>query len=223
MTRSVLRVGLVTEGPSDWMVLGAMLNALCVGYELDLQRLHPPRIPIKGIGSGWPAVRSWCVRNGPELERLMRITPESPLHLLAIHVDGSIANKHINPLPACPPAGPTADALRHVISSDWLKRAPLPPFVILVVPMQTTDTWVIAAHLTGKDSICECDVKTDHRLARLGSGFRWKDGQLKKPEQSYQPLAHATGQAIQAVRTHCVEAERFCQDVDLAARAMIGA
>lgn len=81
MTPRILRIGLVTEGPSERMVLEAILRGLCVEYELELQALHPPRILTQGlklgIALGWPGVRTWCFRNGPELERLMQITPES--------------------------------------------------------------------------------------------------------------------------------------------------
>lgn len=220
MTMSLLRIGLVTEGPSDYTVLESILRTLCLGYELELQHLHPPRVPMKGIGTGWRAVKAWCIRYGLQLERLMQVTPDSPLHLLAIHVDGSAADKLIDSIPACPPARPTADALRQVIISDWLNRVPLPIFVVLAVPMQSTDTWVIAAHLRGTESICECEIKTDQRLFRLSDGFSWRDKKLKKPELAYRPLAIATGQMFHTVRTRCAEAERFCQEIDIATRTI---
>ena len=134
------------------------------------------------------------------------------LDLLVVHVDGSVAGEQdISVAKPCPPPRPTADALREVISRDWLQRPLLPSFVVLTTPMVDTETWVVSAVAPPGKTICECDPKAWRTLVDL-KRLRTKDGKLKKNQAAYRPLAEAVGKELARVRTTCTEAERFCED-----------
>ena len=75
----MLRVGIVAEGPSDWLVL-----------EEVMKTVHPPksnscslqpglRRSFPALGNGWRGVKAWCEENGPRLESIMTGVPGRPL------------------------------------------------------------------------------------------------------------------------------------------------
>lgn len=108
----MLRVGIVAEGPSDWLVLEEVMKT--VHAEIEFVHLQPNQTLYSSLGQGWRGVRAWCVKNGPRLELIMNGDTASPLHILVIHADCSMADKAKVDRP-CPPASDTAVALGIVI------------------------------------------------------------------------------------------------------------
>lgn len=216
----MIRVGIVAEGRSDWLALEELMRA--VYPDLEFVRLRPDFTLASRSPHGWKGVRAWCQQEGSRLESLLSGVAGFEIHLLVVHVDCSMAH-NVGALHPCPPAGDTADALREVVSKDWLGRFPLPGFVILATPSWSTDTWVAAAlepPYSGTQPL-ECDPSVDRELHRRRL-LPMKDGELKKPEAKFRPLAEAVGRKVDHVCRVCTEAARFREEITTAMSALDG-
>lgn len=183
-----------------------------VHQDVDFVRLRPDMTLISRSPHGWKGVRAWCQQEGGRLEALLSGVPGLPIHLLAIHVDCSMAH-NVGALHPCPPARDTADALRDILVRDWLGRSPLPEFIILATPSRTTDTWIVAGlepPYSGKVPL-ECDDRAEGELVRRRL-LRLRDGEVKKPDAKYRPLAENMALALDRVCSVCTEAARFRDD-----------
>jgi hypothetical protein len=227
-------IGTVVEGPSDRLVLRAVLDKLIPGPHryLSLQ----PTPTLGETGSGWKGVRRWCRETwqwqGASLAALLSGATGPTLDLLVIHVDASIATEADlqegdgDPVAEvgqpCPPAAPTAARLRQVILR-WLRQADFPSKIILAVPAQDTESWTFAA-LFPDDELCgrsdyEClRSGADHpgyrlTLKKYGKSLRRSDGQIKKSANAYQTIAPRVAAAWTVVQERCAQAEQLTQDV----------
>ena len=216
----MVRVGIVAEGPSDWLVLEEVWLVLeevmrAVYAEIEFVRLQPD-YTMTSLGQGWRGVRAWCQENGPRLDLIMTGIPGRILHLLIIHADCSMADKAGVEHP-CPPASDTAIALGKIIEVEWLGRDPKPDFVVIATPSQSSDAWAIAtfdppyANLAG----IECDKWVEDEFVRR-KFMKRKDGQVKKSAKRYEPIAARIGQAIDLVCHNCTQAETFRSDFRVA-------
>lgn len=197
----MLRVGIVAEGKSDWLALEEFLRA--VHPDVEFERIRPDFTPVSRSPFGWRGVKAWCRENGQRLEILMTGVLGRPLHLILIHVDCSMAHNEGADRP-CPPHSATADALREIVVRSWLGVPVQPPFVLVVTPSLQTDAWVAAAlepPYEGPVSI-ECDPDVEGELARRRL-LRRKDGEVKKQEAKYRPLALQMAQQLDRVCALC--------------------
>jgi hypothetical protein len=203
----MLRVGIVAEGPSDWLVLQEVMKS--VHPDVEFVSLHPDQTLSQSLGQGWRGVRAWCVENGPRLELIMNGDSSRPLHILVIHADCSMADK-ANAEHPCPPASDTAVALAKVVESEWLGCKPRPEFVVIATPSQSSDAWVVATLDPSYVNLAniECDKAVEEEFVRRRL-FRRRDGQVKKPGKVYAPIAARISQSIDHVCTHCPQAEAF--------------
>jgi hypothetical protein len=204
----MLRVGIVAEGRSDWLVLEEVMKS--VHPEIEFVPLQPEQTLFSGIGQGWKGVRAWCRENGHQLESIMQVLMDEPIQILVIHADCSMADKEEIHHP-CPPASNTALDLAKVIETKWLGREPIPDFVLIVTPAQSSDAWVVAtldppyANLSG----IECDKGAEDELTRRRLLERKSDGRANKNYEKYKSLAERIGPFIDHVCTHCPQAESF--------------
>jgi hypothetical protein len=228
-------IGTVVEGPTDRLVLQAVLNRLLPG-----QHRYLPLQPTETFGergTGWKGVRRWCYetwqREDTDLDKLLSGDSGPALDLLVIHVDADVAAEHDlnmggeDPVPdvrqPCPPIGATADRLALVVA-QWLKRSSLPVRVILAIPAQDTENWTFAALFPG-DELCkqedyEC-IKTGrdrpaYRLTLKKYGKRLRrtsEGTIKKPVVAYRELTPHVAAAWDVVCGICTQAQRFTADV----------
>ncbi len=210
----MLRVGIVVEGPSDLMVLEEIIRASRPDAAfISLQ----PDASLAHLGRGWVGVRNWCREFGPKLESFFDGIASLPLHLIVIHVDCDIADYHGLELP-CPPASDTAEALSRLIHKVWLDRAAKPEFIIISTPSMSSEAWVAVTldppHPNLHDIECDKDVADEFVRRRL---LKRKDGQVKKGETAYRPLAEAMGRSLDRVFTHCSRASAFKADFEVAA------
>jgi hypothetical protein len=206
----MIRIGIVAEGPSDWLALEELIKA--IHPDVDFIHLRPDMTLVSRSPHGWKGVKAWCKQEGARLEALLSGIQGYPIHLLVIHVDCSMAH-NVGVLHPCPPARATADALREVLIQDWLGLGSLPGFVLLATPSRTTDAWIVAAlepPYSGSEPL-ECDDLAERELARRGLLPR-KDGEVKKPHAKYRPLAEAMARALDRVCGICTEAERFREE-----------
>lgn len=203
----MLRVGIVAEGKSEWLVLEAIMRSLV--SDIEFVRLRPDFTLTSGAPHGWKGVRAWCREFGGKLEAFMRGVKGREIHILLIHADCSMAHNEGADRP-CPPAANTADALRGVILVQWLGCETPPALLVVTTPSKSTDAWVVAALDPPYRRLAdiECDMAVENELVarRL---LRKKDGEVKKPEERYRPLAELVARRLEVVLAHCTQAARF--------------
>jgi len=227
-------IATVVEGPTDRLVLEAILSRLIPGKHryLPLQ----PLIPFGETGTGWKGVRKWCwqrwQRTGSDLETLLSSAAGPPIDLLVLHVDADIAfegdlqDAQDDPVEdvvqPCPPAEATVESLRQVIL-HWLHRTDLPQAVILAIPAQDTESWTFAA-LFPTDPLClrsdyECICRGAHHpgyrltLRAYGKLLSRSSGRIKKSEPRYRKcLPQLVAGWDEACQT-CSQAQRFTDSI----------
>jgi len=215
------RVAVVTEGPSDYLLLRALIESLGPPG-IDVVPVHPEQ-PLAAYpefaaarggarrGAGWRGVEAWCREFGSDLELFMRGVVDQEYDILVIHLDASMA-ANIDCEHPCPPATTTTDCIRDVVLRRWLGLAlPHPRFLVIATPSKTTDTWVLAVREPTWPDI-ECSHALEVELARRRI-LRRKNGQVKKPRAVYERLADEVAARIDVLRGCCGEAERFVSSI----------
>ena len=212
----MLRVGIVAEGLSDFLVFEQVMKKIC--SDVEFVRLQPNQTLLTGLSNGWTGVRAWCRRYGNRLESFMGEAQGEPLHVLVIHADCSMADKEGAERP-CPPASETALALSEVISQSWLNRTSLPDFVVIATPSKSSDAWVIATFEPPYSNIddLECDKGAEDEFVTRRI-FKRKDGKPKKHIPTYTTLAERVGERIDLVYAHCPQAVAFRSNSEVASR-----
>jgi len=79
-------IGVVSEGPSDYIILKTLITAAFPSAET--LHLHPSPAALE-LGAGWNGVRRWCKKFCAEPSMISLI--DRPLDFLVIHVDCSMA------------------------------------------------------------------------------------------------------------------------------------
>ena len=229
-----MNIGTVVEGPSDRLVLQAVLNRICPGEH----RYFPlqPTETFGEMGTGWKGVRRWCRQTwqipGSSLDKLLSGETGSPLDLLVIHIDAEIAVEHDlqeedeTPIPNvsqdCPPIQLTTNQLKRVVEC-WLQHDHLPLQVILAIPAQDTENWTFAA-LFPNDALClredyECITNERNHpgyrltLKKYGKLLQRSDGTIKKPKRNYEQITPRIAAEWDTVCHICSQARQFTQDV----------
>ena len=181
-----MNIGTIVEGPSDRMVIKAVLNRICPGDHrfFDLQPQGSDTFGENStqygkLGGGWKGVRRWCHQtqmHGASLELILTEGSQQPLDLLVIQVDADIIREHdlqdgitepIAGIPyPCPPITENIRALEQIITR-WLDREDLPEQIVFAIPSQDMENWTFAAHFP-EDDLCknadyECVPPKGHR------------------------------------------------------------
>ena len=95
-----MNVATVVEGPTDRLVLHAILDKLLPGDPTQHRYFPLQPTPTFGqTGTGWKGVRRWChqtwQRPGSSLDRLISGSAGPPLDLLVIHLDADVDRKSV--------------------------------------------------------------------------------------------------------------------------------
>lgn len=206
----MVRVGIVAEGKSEWLVLEAVMQA--IHQDIEFVRIRPDLDMLSGDPFGWRGVKSWCAENGRALDAFMKGVENKPLDILVVHCDCSMADK-VGANHPCPPPTNTANALRQVIIAQWLGLADTPWFVVLATPSRMIDAWVVATldPPYRKLATIECEEAVENELVARHL-LRKKGKEVKKQERRYAPLAKQVGDQLARVRSLCSEAERFASE-----------
>jgi hypothetical protein len=225
-----LRIGLVAEGVTDKLVIGAAIENLLGGRSYILRLLQPEEslafgcaAPSVSQGRGWGGVYLWCKgirqRNGGRLAGDMLF---SEYDILILHLDADVAGKRYsdcgivdaeNDLPceeACPPPAATTDRLRNVILR-WVGEVTLPGKTVLCTPSKSSEAWVVAA-LFPDDRVMtkrgwECSPNPERRL-----GTRKRGERVRKSESDYKLIQERITQSWPRLRNELSEARRFSDD-----------
>jgi hypothetical protein len=228
-----MNIGTVVEGPTDRLVIMAIINRLLPGEH----RFFPlqPMETFGRTGTGWKGVRRWCRdtwrRPGMELENFLSGSTGPPLDLLVTQLDADVAGAPDlldDSRPAteiqkpCPPIEDTANGLRDVIHL-WLNRDELPESVVPAIPAQDIEHWVFAALFPG-DPCCqrkdyECP-KPDREspahllsLKRYGKLTTRRSGKIKKSERLYRKSMDRISRNTEDIETICTQGRRFAVEI----------
>lgn len=220
----------VCEGDTDFIALDAALSAVYGEHVATM--VQPERSRFAGIaytemGSGWRGVRKWCEQAHDELgglgARLELMAALSGVDALIVHVDADIADE-LGCRHPCPPASDTTDAVRLRVL-EWGGEEAVPDRVVLCVPAQSTETWVIAAidpDSPFNDGDNECKDAEAHLCGRMGPNLvRRRSGGRKgyqKAPDAFRAMAPTIRSAWALVETACSEAARFSDELRAAVR-----
>jgi len=206
-----LRIALVAEGPTDRIVIEAVLRAVLDDRTFVLKQLQPEgSLAFGEFGGGWTGVYRWCKQAAKRGRG--RLARDGLLFenydLLILHVDADVAgmsygDNAITPqdsdgaLPCerpCPPATATTDALRAVLLS-WCGESAPPPRTVTCMPSKSTEAWVVTALFPNDRAMkpqIECYANPASRL-----GQQPKRRRIRKSQRDYQA---ASGRLEQAWR-----------------------
>ena len=222
-----LRIAAVIEGPTDAIVLEAILSALLPDTDFEFQTLQPEgsvafgSAPFNRTGVGWVGVYRWSRQSVCEGGGSVSGSSALPYHdVLIVHVDADVASKtyadgNIQDAPyedlpceePCPPPDGTTNALRAVVL-NWLGEHECPPRIVLCTPSKSIETWVLAAIWPENDVIrrddWECRPNPEGQLAALPGHRRFK----KRPDD-YRRKQSEIAKAWPEVSARLTEAARF--------------
>ena len=225
-----LRVAAAVEGPTDAIVLRAVLDRILGDAEFEFQTLQPEgsaafgSAPFGRTGVGWGGVYRWARQSAAEGEgSISRSSVLSNHDLLIVHVDADVAGatyasagiRHppSQDLPCerdCPPADQTTDALRTVVLR-WLGLRRTVPRLVLCTPSKNTEAWVIAAVWPDNPVILrgnwECHPNPQRQLRALPLPRRFA-----KSASDYRAKQSEMTAAWPRVSAQCTEAARFAQE-----------
>ncbi len=226
-----LRVAVAVEGPTDRIVLEAILNAMYPERDVVLNVLRPDlsaAFAPEGLAGGWGGVYHWCRQAA--MEGLGSVAGSRVLDhndILVVHVDADVARKDyqsagiVNPtndnLPCaspCPPPRDTTDALREVVM-DWLGGPAACRKLVLCIPSMNMEAWVVAAvwednPLVGR-SDWECRSNPEDQLGQMPL-----DRRLRKSQEDYRQGLPLIAAGWPTVAARLEEAGRFAADIPVA-------
>jgi hypothetical protein len=224
-----VRVAVVAEGPTDKIIIKAVIASVLEGRPFVLTQLQPEESRAFGpLSTGWGGVFRWCRQATARAGGALRSDPLFLTYdLLILHLDADVAGKNYadagitdeaDDLPCsrpCPPPDASTNALRKVMLR-WIGENVVPPKTILCTPSISTETWVLCAlyhsAVLAIEGNLECFPNPDHRLqAQRKTGRLISHG--KKNVRVYQTRAPEITQAWAQVRARCSEAERFSADL----------
>ena len=222
-----LRIAAAVEGPTDAIVLEAILKALLKGEEFEFQTLQPEGSDTfdsaqpSSTGVGWVGVYRWSRQLLREGGGSVSGSSALSFHdVLIVHVDadvagrkyadGSIRDAPCADLPcekSCPPPDKTTNALRAVVL-NWLGEHECPPRIVLCTPSKSIEAWVLAAicpenNVVQRDD-WECRPDPEGQLAALPKRRRFK----KRPDD-YRRRQSEIKKAWPQVSERLTEAARF--------------
>lgn len=232
------RVGIVCEGPTDKIVIEAILRKL--EGELNGKRFHPvTRLqPLDSdafggfgnTGSGWGGVYRWCKLSRKNGDGFLSNDPDiQHMDLIIYHLDADVSMfsyKDENILPdrdakdlpcneKCPPVSASVDRLKDVLLS-WMGEESLPSKTLFCIPAQNIETWVVATLypnatiLHPEDRECSDDgIHFLYSLPKNEKMVEKKDSKFKKKKRHYENRSHEISDGWQNAVDILSEANRF--------------
>lgn len=231
-----LRIGLVAEGVTDFVILHSALESIFQGsgYTFDLKLLQPEEsIAFSGagkagvFGGGWLGVYKWCLQSVEIGGGSLSGDPLfENIDFVILHLDADVAdedpskNPH-NPfielnemLPCskpCPPASNTTKELRSLLLR-WVGEVSVPDKVVLCTPSKSTEAWVMAALFPNDSQMkkkgFECFPKPEDRFAQQKN-----DARIKKNRSDYEKISRRFTEAWPKLILQLSEANRFDSDL----------
>ena len=226
-----LRVAAVVEGPTDSIVLQAILEASLPGVEFEFHTLQPEGsaafgAPTSGsTGAGWVGVYRWSRQATEEAGGAVRNSAVFSHHdVLVVHLDADVATKTYasggiedapkDDLPCdepCPPPSDTTNALRAVVL-NWLGEVSTPRRMVFCTPAMDMDAWVVASvwpeNRLVRNENWECRANPGAQLGVLPHRHRFK-----KTKADYERNRPAIKDGWPQVAATLSEAGRFQEEL----------
>jgi hypothetical protein len=143
-----MRIGIVCEGPTDYVVLSAVCRAALGGRDHSFTLLQPAFDLLKrgdpqAKGPGWQGVRAFLQQTGTSLGASVQ-------DLLVVHLDADIrhlpeVHKHLGLEGTDDDLSPLCDHIK-----SWVP-GPVPEKLVIVIPREATEAWLVAAHTKRHD------------------------------------------------------------------------
>ena len=155
-----MRIGVIVEGKTDWIVFERLVPALCPGSVPTL--IHPKQDELEaGKSTGWTEVRKWFQEKRQHLLLLIQLGGDD---LLIVHMDGDVAPDD------CKPCRPDAEAQWQAVSTralSWTGLVRWPERVVLAICLQQLEAWICAALDDGQaqDARLECCAAPERQIA----------------------------------------------------------
>lgn len=222
-----IKVAVVVEGPTDTVVIEAIIDSILGGSDFEMQVLQPETSSVFGAsvgnerGLGWPGVFRWCRQASMEGGgRVSRSTVFSHHDVVVVHLDADVAGLTYGKanikdpiredLPCklpCPPAVTTTNALRDVVL-NWLGEQVCPDRLVLCIPSKSMDAWVVVALWPDNRVVAngnwECRNNPGAQLSALPKGRK-----LSKNRRDYKSRGIDIGNGWSIVASKLTEARRF--------------
>ena len=183
-----LRIAMVVEGTTDFIVLDAVISSLLPDQDIEFQAIQPEfsaafQVQPGPTGLGWSGVYRWCRQATDEGQGGVSGSSLFAFHqILVVQVDADVAgmtyqngwiDDQTGDLPCeqpCPPPEATTNVLRKVMLR-WLGEAQVPAQCVLCTPSKSIETWVMAALFpTNKEVVkdsWECRANPEAQFATL--------------------------------------------------------
>ncbi|CAM2011413.1 hypothetical protein APED_32425 [Acanthopleuribacter pedis] len=222
---SDLRIGLVVEGTTDFIVLEAALTAILKDRTLSFTRIQPSDDATFALASGetgWGGVLRWCRQHTTALQNSLL----AELDLVILHVDADVASKQygdvfgtkpvpFNDLPCekpCPPASDTVNALREVVLG-WVDDR-IQKHWVICIPSKSIESWLVPVFFMDhpeKISGLECNVQVaPFFIGKKGAKLiRRRGSTCKKLTKEYRAIASLITERWTKVTQTCEQARRF--------------
>ena len=235
-------IGIVCEGPTDFVLLKGIVDVI-TGEDNQYLALQPEDKLAGEYGNGWKGVWKWCTDHSEILESFMKdISPR--LDMIIVQMDGDVSRKEkevhclcdktacewkdkINPLMCeyvkrddCPVKLPCEtheeniqghiDHLTQLISS-WLKHE---DGICIVIPCDSTDTWVAAAY----DKLPDVEMIEDPWMSIISKGKAYHGVRIpghKKGLRIYRQFVKQVCDNWENVKRLCISARQFENQVRL--------
>jgi hypothetical protein len=229
-------IGIVCEGPTDYVLLKGIVDQI-TGEDNHYVPLQPEDNLTGEYGNGWKGVWKWCADHAEILEKFMKdIIPQ--LDLIIIQMDGDVARKEkevhclcdttkcerkgtVNPLECdmvknneCPVEIPCAshnesseEYVEHLsgLIFSCLKKT---DEICIVIPCDSTDTWVAAAY----DKMTDVEKIEDPWNNIISKKKEYHDIRIpghKKRVSIYRQFVGKVCEEWDDVRKLCISAELF--------------
>ena len=226
----LIRVAIAVEGPTDEVVIDAIVDTILGESDYELQVLQPDGSRAFGNavggerGLGWHGVFRWCRDASMEGGGRVSLSAVFANHdVVVVHVDADVAGVTYDSagisspprvdLPCvqpCPPANATTDALRDVVLG-WLGEVDCPDQLVMCIPSKSMDAWVVVA------------LEPDNKVVARGNWecrrdpgkqfMSWPHGRkLVKKRVAYERRADDIGVGWSIAASKLTEAKRFERD-----------
>ncbi len=229
-------IGIVCEGPTDFVLLKGIVDFI-TGEDNHYMALQPEDNLIGEYGNGWKGVWKWCKDHSEILESFMQdITPR--LDMIIVQMDGDVSRKEkevhclcdetecelkneVHPLMcerikenACPVKLPcsshkesTQGYIEHLtqLIHSWLKYE---QGICIVIPCDSTDTWVAAAY----DEIPNIELLEDPWTSIISRGKEYHGIRIpghKKGLRIYRQFVEQVCNNWENVKRLCISAKQF--------------
>ena len=227
-----LRVAAVTEGPTDGVVLQAILDALLAGAEFEFNTVQPEASAAFGAttygrtGVGWAGVYRWSRESREEGGGSVSGSAVFDHHdLLIVHVDADVAsntyasagivNAPKGDLPCdrpCPPPSGSTNALRTVVL-NWLGETQPPSRLVFCTPSMDMEAWVVAMVWPGNALVQATDWECRSDPGRFNSVLCLLQVRFRKTTRDYNKKRGKFTAGWPRVAAMLTEAGRFQREL----------